>query len=76
MKRTKITLLFLMLALLTNVGFGQAKKFKDLFNESFKLLADDNYIKALPILLEMERMDPKNNNTLFSFQTDITILIN
>jgi outer membrane protein OmpA-like peptidoglycan-associated protein len=66
MKRTKIILLFFMLALLTNVGFSQTKKFKDLFNESFKLLTDDNYIKALPILLEMERMDPKNNNTLFS----------
>ena len=66
MKRTKIILLFFMLALLTNVGFSQTKKFKDLFNESFKLLTDDNYIKALPILLEMERMYPKNNNTLFS----------
>lgn len=66
MKRTKLTFLFILLVALTNVSFSQSKKFKDLFNESFKLLTDDNYIKALPILLEMERMDPKNNNTLFS----------
>ena len=40
--------------------------FKDLFEQSFIHLSNESYQKALPILLDMEKMDPKNNNTLFS----------
>jgi outer membrane protein OmpA-like peptidoglycan-associated protein len=60
--------LFILVALqvgLLSTTFGQKKKFKELHDEAFKYLTEDNYGQALPILLEMERMDGKNNNTLF-----------
>jgi outer membrane protein OmpA-like peptidoglycan-associated protein len=40
--------------------------FKELFEQSFIHLSNESYQKALPILLDMEKMDPKNSNTLFS----------
>lgn len=40
--------------------------FKEKFDQAFIHLSNENYSEALPILLEMEKMDSKNYNTLFS----------
>jgi outer membrane protein OmpA-like peptidoglycan-associated protein/tetratricopeptide (TPR) repeat protein len=50
--------------LISSVSFAQDKSFKDLYYEASDLLFEENYSEALPILLEMEKMDNKNWNTL------------
>ncbi len=61
MKRS-IFLAFLLLG-----GFLHAQdSFKEKFDQAFIHLSNESYSKALPILLEMEEMKPKNANTLFS----------
>jgi outer membrane protein OmpA-like peptidoglycan-associated protein/Tol biopolymer transport system component len=65
MKTVRLIVLILLQVVIITSGTAQKKKFKELHDEAFKHLAEDNYKLALPILLEMERMDDKNNNTLF-----------
>lgn len=48
-----------------SIGFAQ-KGFKELYDQAFIHLSNESYQKALPILLDMEKMDDKNYNTLFS----------
>lgn len=64
----KLTLtVFLTITLLiTSKVFGQKLDFKTFFSEAHAFLKVENYTAALPILLEMEKMDEKNYNTLFS----------
>ena len=61
----KIKLLFTLIILLT-INLVSAQSFRTLFKESFALLEQDNYEKALPILLEMHDLQPNNANTKFS----------
>jgi outer membrane protein OmpA-like peptidoglycan-associated protein len=65
MKTIRIFVLIALQVVLVANGVAQKKKFKELHDEAFKHLTDENFKQALPILLEMERMDAKNNNTLF-----------
>lgn len=46
--------------------WSQDKSFKDLFYEASGHLENIEYASALPILLQMEKMDDKNYNTLSS----------
>ena len=71
----KIKLLFTLIILLT-INLVSAQSFRTLFKESFALLEQDNYEKALPILLEMHDLQPNNANTKFSLQTGISELAN
>lgn len=48
------------------VYFGQKVNFSTYYNEAHAFLKVENYSAALPILLDMEKMDEKNYNTLFS----------
>ena len=57
----KIKLLFTLIILLT-INLVSAQSFRTLFKESFALLEQDNYEKALPILLEMHDLQPNNAN--------------
>jgi outer membrane protein OmpA-like peptidoglycan-associated protein len=64
-KNTRLFIIFVFLS--CQVFWAQKKlSFKDYYNESFAFLQVENYRAALPILLEMEKMDDKNYNTLFS----------
>jgi outer membrane protein OmpA-like peptidoglycan-associated protein/tetratricopeptide (TPR) repeat protein len=45
---------------------AQEKSFKTLYNEASSHLENEEYSAALPILLEMEKLEPKNFNTLSS----------
>jgi tetratricopeptide (TPR) repeat protein len=67
MKKNTTTLILLFVLLPFHMLVAQKKlSFKDYYNEAFAFLQVDNYRAALPILLEMEKMDVKNYNTLFS----------
>lgn len=57
--------IFLTFLFLGGMAFSQGS-FKEKFEQAFIHLSNENYTKALPILLEMEQMDPENANTLFS----------
>jgi outer membrane protein OmpA-like peptidoglycan-associated protein len=62
-----IRIVFIFLMLPSQFFLAQKKlSFKDYYNEAFAFLQVENYRAALPILLEMEKMDDKNYNTLFS----------
>ena len=61
---TKITTIILFLVISNTFLFGQDKSFKVLFSEAWENLENEEYALALPILLEMEKMDDKNYNTL------------
>ncbi len=63
--KTKLTLSIICLLFLL-VGKAQEKSFKTLFGEATTHLENEEYTSALPILLEMEKMEPKNYNTLSS----------
>ncbi len=56
-------IVFVLLAA-SNLAIAQDKSFKDLYYEASDLLYEEEYNKALPILLEMEKLDDKNWNTL------------
>ncbi len=58
------TILFL--ALMFSLGYSQEKSFKVLFGEAATQLENEDYTNALPILLEMEKLEPNNFNTLSS----------
>ncbi len=64
-KPMKKIVLFSAFLLTLCVGFAQ-KGFKELYDQAFIHLSNESYQKALPILLDMEKMDDKNYNTLFS----------
>ncbi len=66
MKNTAFAIIFCFYLLSTLVSFGQKVNFSTYYNEAHAYLKVDNYSAALPILLEMEKMDEKNYNTLFS----------
>lgn len=57
-------IIFTVLLMISSIGLAQEKSFKDLYNEASDLLYKEEYGKALPILLEMEKLDNKNWNTL------------
>lgn len=57
-------ILTLLLIILGSFSFAQDKSFKDLYYEASDHLFKEEYSKALPILLEMEKLDNKNWNTL------------
>jgi len=61
--KNKIYLLFSFLFI--GCAFN-AQSFKKLYKESFKYLETNDYKKALPLLLEMHDLQPKNANTNFS----------
>lgn len=63
MKMSRKIITFLLLTI-TNFSFAQEKSFKDLHSEAAEFLFAEEYSKALPILLEMEKLDDKNWNTL------------
>lgn len=56
----------ILLVFISHFNFAQDKSFKDLYYEASDLLYKEEYSKALPILLEMEKMDNDNWNTLSS----------
>lgn len=56
----------ILLVFISHFNFAQDKSFKDLYYEASDLLYKEEYSKALPILLEMEKMDNNNWNTLSS----------
>lgn len=56
----------ILLVLISQFNFAQDKSFKDLYEESSDWLYKEEYNKALPILLDMEKMDGDNWNTLSS----------
>lgn len=62
---TKLTTFILITLSLLNVK-AQEKSFKNLFGEASNHLENEEYTSALPILMEMEKMEPKNYNTLSS----------
>ncbi|CAG5077461.1 OmpA family protein [Parvicella tangerina] len=63
----RLTQIFtLAFVLINSFSFAQDKSFKELYYEASDLLFEEEYNKALPILLEMEKMDDKNWNTLSS----------
>jgi outer membrane protein OmpA-like peptidoglycan-associated protein len=62
---TKLTT-FVLLLLIGTVSYTQDKSFKTLYNEAASHLENEEYTSALPILLEMEKMEPNNYNTLSS----------
>jgi len=60
-------LIFLFVAFISTVSFvAQEKSFKELYAESISFLEVGNYRKALPVLLDMYKMDKKNANTAFT----------
>ena len=59
-------LLLITLAFILSSKMIAQDSFKEKFEQTFIHLSNESYQKALPILLEMEKMDPKNSNTLFS----------
>lgn len=61
---SKIAILALLF--IGNLSFAQDKDFKDLYYEASEHLFNEDYSQALPILIEMEKMDDKNWNTLSS----------
>ena len=61
--KTKVSLLLLLFAG-NLISFAQKTSFKDLFAESRVFLDEENTMEALPILLKMEKEQPKNYNTL------------
>ena len=58
--------LLLTLVIVLSFELVGAQSFRTLFKESFSLLEQDDYEKALPILLEMHDLQPNNANTKFS----------
>lgn len=64
MKSLYSLVILVLLGSLFNLGTAQEKSFKDLYYEASDFLFKEEYHKALPILLEMEKMDDKNWNTL------------
>lgn len=62
--RSLTSISILLLVLLTSIGTAQDKSFKDLYIEASDLLFKEEYGKALPVLLEMEKLDAQNYNTL------------
>ena len=61
--KNKIYLLFSFLVISSVIN---AQSFKKLYKESFKFLETNDYKSALPLLLEMHDLQPKNANTNFS----------
>lgn len=61
----RIYVLLLSLFVLSITAVAQ-DSFKDKFDQAFIHLSNENYSDALPILLDMEKMEPDNANTLFS----------
>jgi outer membrane protein OmpA-like peptidoglycan-associated protein len=53
-------------ALILTFTATSQESFKEKYEQAFIHLSNESYQKALPILLEMEEMDDKNYNTLFS----------
>ncbi len=58
--------LFLTAAIISAFLFSKAQSFKDLYFESISFLELNDYNSALPILLEMQELQPNNANVNFS----------
>jgi tetratricopeptide (TPR) repeat protein len=54
------------ISLFLSLQLSAQDSFKDKYEQAFIHLSNESYQRALPILLEMEEMDKKNSNTLFS----------
>lgn len=54
------------IALILSLQLSAQESFKEKYEQTFIHLSNESYQKALPILLEMEKMNDKNFNTLFS----------
>lgn len=59
-------ILTILLVFISQFNFAQDNSFKELFDEAADWLYKEEYNKALPILLDMEKMDEENWNTLSS----------
>lgn len=56
---------FLLLYIVSVSGYSQSAEFRKKFDQAQQFMSEGSYDKALPILLELDAMDPMNSNINF-----------